>query len=312
VKIPPAIQRAIDAVQRWPPVMRLLEILAFYNAAGGGLLAAGLAYGALFAALTGFLFAVGLVGFVIHDPAVRIRLISQIATQFPPLEPVIANGVQSLASNAGAFSILGLAGLGWSASQFYGSVDSAFGRIFRRAPERGPIERIARGLVSVLIVVSALGTGIVTSGIQAFLTNDLPSGPAVEATRFAVAIGYPLVTVVIVIAAVALIYRLVPNLHVPWRSLAAPAIVVGIAIAALTELFVFLAPRLVGSLQVFGGFAAVFAALTWLSWAFQALLIGGAWTRERLPDADAAHPGPSPDELRRPLKPESAEPGPAD
>jgi membrane protein len=305
VKIPPAIQRAIDAIQRWPPVARLLEILAAYNAAGGGLLAAGLAYGALFAALTGSLFAVGLVGFVVHDPATRTELIARVATQFPPLAPVIENGLLAAASNAGAFSILGLAGLGWSASQFYGSVDAAFGRIFQKAPERGPIERILRGLLSIVIVVSALAAGIVTSGVQAYLADDLPGG---ETTGLLLAIAYPLLTVVVVIVAVALIYRLVPNTHVPWRSLRSPAVAVGLVIAGLTELFVFLAPRLVGSLAVFGGFAAVFAALTWLSWAFQALLIGAAWTRERLPDVVDTIPGPKLEELRPPTRPITAEP----
>jgi membrane protein len=309
VKIPPAIQRAIDAIQRWPPVARLLEILAAYNAAGGGLLAAGLAYGALFAALTGSLFAVGLVGFVVHDPATRTELIARVATQFPPLAPVIENGLLAAASNAGAFSILGLAGLGWSASQFYGSVDAAFGRIFQKAPERGPIERILRGLLSIVIVVSALAAGIVTSGVQAYLADDLPGG---ETTHLLLAIAYPLLTVVVVIVAVALIYRLVPNTHVPWRSLRSPAVAVGLVIAGLTELFVFLAPRLVGSLAVFGGFAAVFAALTWLSWAFQALLIGAAWTRERLPDVVDSIPGPKLEELRPTTRPITAEPTSAD
>jgi membrane protein len=309
VKIPPAIQRAIDAIQRWPPVARLLEILAAYNAAGGGLLAAGLAYGALFAALTGSLFAVGLVGFVVHDPATRTELIARVATQFPPLAPVIENGLLAAASNAGAFSILGLAGLGWSASQFYGSVDAAFGRIFQKAPERGPIERILRGLLSIVIVVSALAAGIVTSGVQAYLADDLPGG---ETTHLLLAIAYPLLTVVVVIVAVALIYRLVPNMHVPWRALRSPAVAVGLVIAGLTELFVFLAPRLVGSLEVFGGFAAVFAALTWLSWAFQALLIGAAWTRERLPDVVDSIPGPKLEELRPTTRPITAEPTSAD
>jgi len=306
VKIPPAIQRAIDAVMHWPPVARLLEIMAAYNEAGGGLLAAGLAYGALFAALTGSLFAVGLIGFVVTDPDSRERIVSQISAQVPPLEPIVRDGLVTVATHAGAFSLIGVAGLGWSASQFYGSVDAAFGRIFRKAPERSPIDRILRGLVSVLIIVGALAAGIVTSGMQAMVSSGLPTGAAGDATRLGFAVAYPAVTVVLVVFAVALIYKLIPNTHVAWRTLAAPALLAGLVIAALTELFVFLAPRLVGSLAVFGGFAAVFAALTWLSWAFQVLLIGAAWTRERMPEVATA-PGPTLDELR--LTPALIKPG---
>jgi membrane protein len=291
--LPPALQRLVDLVLRWPPVVLLQEILAAYNEAGGGLLAAGLAFSALFAGLAGLLFAVGLTGFIVNDPAAREQIVGDIARQVPPLEPIVRDGLLKMASNAGAFSIIGIVGLGWSASQFYGTVDAAFARIFKKAPERGLVDRIVRGLVSVVIVVAALAAGIVTSSVQAFLERDV--APSVgDATRIAVAVAFPLITVVLVVVAVAIVYRVVPNTQVPWRVLAPPAVLTGIVLAGLTELFVFIAPRLVGSLEIFGGFAAVFAALIWLSWAFQVLLIGGAWTRERLPE-DAPQ-GPKPDE----------------
>lgn len=296
MKIPPAVQRAIDRIQKMPSVVRLLEILAAYNEAGGGLLAAGLAYGALFAALTGLLFAVGLIGFVIGDAVTREQIVTRITNQLPPIEPIVRDGLLTVASHAGALSILGMAGLGWSASQFYGSIDAAFARIFKREPERSPIARIVRGLISVVIIVGGLAAGIATSALQALLAVDLPPGPAGDASRIVSAVAYPVLTVLVVIVAVGVVYRLVPNAHVPLRSLGPPAIAAGLVIAALTELFVFVAPRLVGSLEVFGGFVAVFAALTWLSWAFQVLLIGAAWTRQRLPD-DSPLPGPKVEDL---------------
>src|SRR4029077_1201891 len=88
VKVPPRLQAMIDRVQRLadrvqkiPLVVRLQEILEIYNKAGGGLLAAGLAYGALFAALTGLLFVVGLIGLVISHPAARPGLGAHVARQ---------------------------------------------------------------------------------------------------------------------------------------------------------------------------------------------------------------------------------------
>ena len=53
------IRRLIAAIAALPPVRRLGAILTVYDASGGGLMAAGLAYGALFATLTGLLFAFG-------------------------------------------------------------------------------------------------------------------------------------------------------------------------------------------------------------------------------------------------------------
>src|SRR6266536_2123773 len=102
--LPPAFKRIVERVLHWPPVLRLQEILAAYNEAGGGLLAAGLAYGALFAGLTGLLFAVGLIGFVVNDPVGREQVVRDVARQVPPLEPIVRDGLVSVASHAGAFS----------------------------------------------------------------------------------------------------------------------------------------------------------------------------------------------------------------
>jgi uncharacterized BrkB/YihY/UPF0761 family membrane protein len=74
----------------------------------------------------------------------------------------------------------------------------------------------------------------------------------------------------------------VPNTTVPVSVLWLPALVAGVALTALTQLLVFLAPLLIGALSVFGGVATVFIALAWLHLAFQILLIGAAWTRVRL------------------------------
>jgi uncharacterized BrkB/YihY/UPF0761 family membrane protein len=76
----------------------------------------------------------------------------------------------------------------------------------------------------------------------------------------------------------------VPARHVPWRALLPPAIAVGILLAALTQLFSYIAPRLIGTAAVYGTFVAIFAAMVWLSTGFQLLLVGAAWVRERLGD----------------------------
>ena len=86
-------------------------------------------------------------------------------------------------------------------------------------------------------------------------------------------------------ATVGVLYRVVPNTKVPIRVLWLPALVAGLVLTGLTELLVYITPLLTGALSVFGGVAAVFAALAWLHLAFQVLLIGASWTRMRLDEA---------------------------
>jgi membrane protein len=280
------LRRLIGAVLALPPVVRLRAILRVYDDAGGGLLAAGLAYGALFAGLTGLLFGVGVLGYLVPADADRQRLVAGFTGQLAPLAPIAKDGLADAAAHAGAFSIVGLAGMAWGTSQFYGSLDRAMARIFARAPARGGLDRILRGLASVLLLVGGLISGIGISAIQAVVGTAIPTGPEGDAVRTISAVGFPLVTAVVVVTAVGVLYRVVPNTQVPLRALRLPALVAGLLLTVMTEFFVFLAPRLPGALAVFGGFAAVFAALVWLSFAFQVVLLGAAWTRLRLGESD--------------------------
>ena len=62
-------------------------------------------------------------------------------------------------------------------------------------------------------------------------------------------------------------------------------------IVALSQLFLFVAPRLIGAALVAGSLATAFVALAWLSFTFQALLLGAAWVRVRDDRLDEAERG---------------------
>jgi len=90
------------------------------------------------------------------------------------------------------------------------------------------------------------------------------------------------------IGAVVIVYRTLPPRAPAWRSALIPALVVGVAIVVLTQIFTFLVPRLVGVAAFAGSLASAFIALAWLSFSFQALLYGAAWVRVREEGRDPA------------------------
>ena len=98
--------------------------------------------------------------------------------------------------------------------------------------------------------------------------------------------------------AVLIVYRTLPPTAPAWGSIVVPAVIVGVAIVILTQIFTFLVPRLVGVAALAGSLASAFIALAWLSFSFQALLYGAAWVRvredERRAAASAALGGPAP------------------
>ena len=287
---PSLMGRLFGWVLDLPPIRRPRAVVAEYDRAGGSLLAEGLAYSALFAGLTGLLFAVGVFGYLVPAAADRQRLINGFTGQLAPFASIARDGLNSVAAHAGEFSIVGLGGLAWGASHFYGALDEAIARVFSRAPARGPFDRLLRGIVSLLLLVGGLLSGIGLSAIQAVATDKGGLGSAGDTVRTVSTFAFPIVTAIIVVIAVGVVYRVVPNTKVPMSVLGLPALIAGLVLTGLTELLVYIAPLLAGGLSVFGGVAVVFVALAWLHLAFQVLLIGAAWTSLRLDDHGAAKP----------------------
>ena len=263
-----------------PRVARVRAVLDTYGRAAGGLLANGLAFSALFAAIPTMLLVLGLAGTVANDPAVHQTIGDALIAAFPPLEDLIDAALDAISSGAVAASILGLIGLVWTVSQLYGALDVAFARIFSDTPERDIVRRTARGL----LVVGILGAVIVGFVIAAALATAVDSATHLE-IPFARSIGalaswLPFLTAVS-IGGVLIVYRTLPPKAPAWRSAALPAVIVGVAFVVLTQVFTFLVPRLVGVAALAGSIASAFVALAWLSFSFQALLYGAAWVRVR-------------------------------
>jgi membrane protein len=261
-------------------VAALRRVLARYDAAGGGLLAGGLAYSALFAIVPAALLATGLIGFVVSDPAARADAVEFIAAVLPPLHDVVAAALAEAGRDAGAFGLVGAATLAWGASRFVVAFSDAIARVTGRGRRRGAIARNLGAIGAVLLLPLVIVAGATLAGLLSFLGLAESRGVvALIGDALQVALGF--VPVLATTLVMGLVYRVVPTPMSSWRALVPPAIVVGIVQAVLLQLFVYLAPRLIGTAALLGTIAAVFAALAWLSLSFQAILLGAAWVGER-------------------------------
>jgi len=276
----------------WSPVRAARRVLDAYGAAGGGLLAGGLAYSALFALLPSLLLLTGIVGFVVHDPERRIAIVRGIGQALPPLQGIVSASLDQITENAAGLGTVGLIGLAWGASHFYGSLDDAFARIFQDERRRGFVVRTLRGLLSVVLLVTVFIAALVLTGIASYLAAQAASrfgGDSQGFWQFA----SPVLAGAVFISATAAIYRLVPARPTPWRAVGPPAVVAGLALTLLTQLFSYIAPRLIGIGSVYVTFVAIFAAMVWLSIGFQILLLGAAWARDRMAAASRDRPEPA-------------------
>jgi len=260
-----------------PRLATVRAVLADYDAAGGGLLAGGLAYAGLFAVLSGILLVIGVTGFFVHESE-RLAIGGEIGRLIPPLESLVRSGLSKVSETAAPFSILGLGGLAWGASRFYAALDVAFARVFRAPSARTFAAQTVRGLAIVGLLLAVIIASVVLVSLASFIR-------AYVGQESAVAVVWQLATqglgFLLQLVAIVAVLRYVPPYRPGWRALGPPAIAVAVILTAFTNVFVLIQARLVGALELFSGFAFVLATMIWLSIGFQVLLLGAAWTHQR-------------------------------
>lgn len=299
--IPPApapkgpLARLVDRVLELGPVRWLIPTLDAYDAAGGGLLASGLAFNSLFAVLPSILLIVAIVGVLLGDPGRLAAIATSLTVSFPPLAGFFTEALAGFTGGAVTFSVVGVVALVWGASRFYQSLDDAMARIFESEIRRDPLQQGVLGVVSVLLLAAVVGGVIAISHVATSLGADRVPGVDLGVRVLSSTIGALVVSVALFSGGVAIIYRIVPTNRPAWRMIGRPAIVVGVFAATLTALFTVITPQLVGSLQVYGAFVAVFGAMIWLSFVSQAVLVGAAWVHRRdvVAEAPSRSTGPT-------------------
>jgi membrane protein len=269
-----------------PRVAEVRRVLDVYGRAPGGLLANGLAFTALFSVVPIALVTLGVAGLLVDDPATQRQLAEALGAVMPPLAELVDQALVSMAQGAALTSIIGILGLIWTVSQFYVTLDVAFARIFTDRPERDVLRRTARGFMWVVGLVGVVIALIVGGSLAAAAEALLPT-TSTALTVFGRVVTSPPVVVLVTFVVVLGIYIVVPPRSPSVRSAAVPAVVAGLGIYLLSQLFLFAAPRIVGVAALAGPLATAFIALAWLSFSFQILLLGAAWVRVR-DDADAA------------------------
>jgi YihY family inner membrane protein len=263
-----------------PGVAYIRAVLDVYGRAPGGLLANGLAFAALFAAFPVALVTLGVAGLLVDSPTVQAQLARAIGDLFPPLRDVVDTALVALSDGAAISSIVGVVGLVWTVSQFYVTLDVAVARIFTDRPERDVFRRTARGFAWVAGLVGIVAALIIGGSLAAAAEVLLPASASTLSPFTHLLSSIPAVTA-IGVAAVMVVYRVVPPSAPAWGAVWLPAVVAGTSIVLLSQLFLYVAPRLVGATLLAGSLATAFVALAWLSFTFQVLLLGAAWVRVR-------------------------------
>ncbi|MFV2061900.1 MAG: YihY/virulence factor BrkB family protein [Chloroflexota bacterium] len=275
----------LPVVMRYSLLRQAIGIQVIYRDTGGGLIVGGLAYAALFALIPTFALVIAGIYLLIDDPQIRQDAVDLIDSAFPAFRDFTGSAIDDAETVATAGSIVALIGFAWGASGLYLNLTRAMERFFPGGRASGVLARIFGILLVVAVIMGVLGA-VFAAGVLTVVASALQ----LDAARLLGTVG-SLMTLVLAGTLVYGIYRLLPANPPSARSARLPAILVGLAIGALTLFYGVISPWLVSGFQAFGVMAAVFVALVWLRFVFLALVYGAAMARYRDCVVLATHPG---------------------
>ncbi len=269
-------------------VVRARAVIDRYNAADGGLLAAGIAYNTLFALVPMALFAGGLVGFFVNDPETIGNIKAVLVDWAPPLSGVVDEMLDGIATASPSLSVIGLVGMVWGATRLFASLETGIEAMFSEVPRRGLVERTVRRVASIAVVAGVVALAFVATSLASLVAELAPN----EVSAAAVVLNLALFALPILLSslAVGIVYRFLAPVRPGGAAIARPALAVGFGLVLVTRLLAVIAPRVLGANFVYGTLGAIFVALGWLGLAFTLILIGASWTRERMLGSETTAP----------------------
>lgn len=294
-------------------VMKQRPVRAFmhYTSEGGGLLAAGMTYQAIFALFAGIWVAFSVAGNIVAaNPQLQGALFDALNSGIPGLikssstDPSGIIDPATLLSTAGLTwtGAIALVGLLLTALGFLASMRDAIRRIFDLPSDstfflkqKGKDLLLALGF-GVLVLLSAV-LSIVSNAALGAVFGLFGIADSVFATVVGNVIGYILV-LAIDTATLAAAYRVLSSITIPPRRLFAGALIGGVAIGILKALFQAGLIGGVGNNALLAGFAVLIGLLIFINFLCQVMLIGASWISTGMTDANIDPRDLGPDEMR--------------
>ena len=268
-----------------------VRVLSAYGSSKAGNYAAAVAFAGFLAMFPMMLGALAIVGFLIRDPGTETRFQTLLIQLFPnTAQPQLMEALRGVRQSAGWMGMVSLAGLIWSASGIFSTMEFALTQIFG-TKQRDMLRQKAMGLVMMLLLVVAIGATVAINAIAGLF-------PMAWVTSLVVGAA-------VMVALLVLLYRFVPNRTFRLRDVLPGAILAGVLIEALSLGFPVYESISRGFNTYGAQFGLFFLLAAWLYLLCQVLLLGAVYNRLRLGEPMKkgliASPADESKEVRRPI-----------
>ena len=293
-------QRLLAAADRWIGRRRLTRVtrlaLVGFGDHQGPQVAGSMAYFAMLALFQLVVLGVVVFSLLIGEGDARRVVIDRLQTALPLRAGTIDQVVDSIIATRGGITAVSVAILAWGGLGFFDALSVGVGRAFA-APSRRPFWQ--EKLIVLLLMVSAGLLAIVAlliglaSGIAARFAERLPGG-ATNGQLTIDLIGL-ILPILLVLAALLVVYRLVPNRRVRMRQAWPGALLATVLWTALRVSFTWYATSVARYESFFGPISTAITLLVFLYFSSAVVLLGAEISRAVLLDDEAlAQAAPEP------------------
>ena len=245
-----------------------VRVLVAYGQSRAGNYALALAFAGFLAMFPVILGALSIVGLAIRDPETWSRFQNLVLQVFPvSAQPEIQRALNGVQQAAGWLGLLSIAGLLWSASSIFATLEFAFSEIFG-TKQRDLLRQRSMGVVMMVVLVVAIVATVFINSLAAVL-------PFAWITSLVIGAA-------VMVGLLVALYRLVPNRTYKVRKVLPGALLSGVLIEVLSLAFPLYA-RIAHSFNTYGAqFALFFLLATWFYFLSQLILLGAVYNRFRL------------------------------
>jgi membrane protein len=286
-------KRLVAAIDAWAARRRSTRIarraLAGFALHDGADVASGMAYFAILSLFQVVVLGVIVFSLLIGEGEARRLLIGRLESALP-LEPgTVGDIVNSIIESRGGVTIVSVAILAWGAIGFFGALSTGVGRAFATTTRRPFWQDKLIGLLLLggagLLTLVSIGIGL-AEGIATQLANRIPGGG--RSGELLVGLVGLLLPIGLVLLALLVIYRVVPNRAVTFRQVLPGAIVAALLFTALRAGFTWYATSVARYESFFGPISTVISLLVFLHVASMVVLLGAEIGRATVLEDDEA------------------------
>jgi membrane protein len=259
-------------------------------------LSAMVAYNLLLSIFPLALVALFVAGRLLRSQEVQVSVLSDLQRLFPSAaETTLTDGIRQLRSASTTVGIVAVATSVWVSASFWGALDTAFCRIYRR-PCRTWVRQKLFALGMLAVVLLFIVASVAVPAIQGLLiarASELPFGlSGVPGLVYGLTLAAGVIALFLALCAT---YKLVPKGSVPWRCVWPGALGATVAMGVVDYGFPLYLQN-ISSLRVGTSALFVLIALVWF-YALAMILLAGAVVNELRCEAAQArekpvdHPG---------------------